>query len=138
MTNGHNLNIDILIPILTSLQIITKTKNTPNDQKLIGNTLDCVGNILVVIKKEKFNQELEQYFNKFAFECIKSPVYDLQLGGLSYFSALAEIKKEDFAPMLNEIMTYVDKIIKDESGIVEKGKENEELIKISWKLKLSL
>ena len=127
VTNGHNLNIDILIPILTSLQIITKTKNTPNDQKLIGNTLDCVGNILVVIKKEKFNQELEQYFNKFAFECIKSPVYDLQLGGLSYFSALAEIKKEDFAPMLNEIMTYVDKIIKDESGIVEKGKENEEL-----------
>ena len=162
VTNGHNLNIEILIPILTSLQIITKTKNTPNDQKLIGNTLDCVGNILVVIKKEKFNQELEQYFNKFAFECIKSPVYDLQLGGLSYFSALAEIKKEDFAPMLNEIMTYVDKIIKDESGIVEKGKENEELkdpdsdedemegndelywktnyigIKISWKLKLSL
>ena len=127
VVNGHNLNIDILIPILTSLQIITKTKNTANDQKLIGNTLDCVGNILVVIKKEKFNDELEQYFNKFAFECIKSPVYDLQLGGLSYFSALAEIKKENFAPMLNDIMFYVDKIIKDESGIVEKAKENEEL-----------
>ena len=127
VVNGHNLNTDILIPILTSLQIITKTKNTANDQKLIGNTLDCVGNILVVIKKEKFNDELEQYFNKFAFECIKSPVYDLQLGGLSYFSALAEIKKENFAPMLNDIMFYVDKIIKDESGIVEKAKENEEL-----------
>ena len=127
VANGHNLNIDILIPILTSLQIITKTKNTANDQKLIGNTLDCVGNILVVIKKDKFNNELEQYFNKFAFECIKSSVYDLQLGGLSYFSALAEIKKEDFASMLNDIMIYVDKILKDESGIVEKGKENEEL-----------
>ena len=51
VTNGHNLNTDKLIPILTSLKNITKTKNTPNDQKLIGNTLDCVGNILVVIKK---------------------------------------------------------------------------------------
>ena len=127
VVNGHNLNTDILIPILTSLQIITKTKNTANDQKLIGNTLDCIGNILVVIKKEKFNDELEQYFNKFAFECIKSPIYDLQLGGLSYFSALAEIKKENFAPMLNDIMTYVEKIIKDKSGIVEKAKDIEEL-----------
>ena len=127
VVNGHNLNTDILIPILTSLQIITKTKNTANDQKLIGNTLDCVGNILVVIKKEKFNDELEQYFNKFAFECIKSPIYDLQLGGLSYFSALAEIKKENFAPMLNDIMVYVEKIIKDKSGIVEKAKDTEEL-----------
>ena len=127
VVNGHNLNTDILIPILTSLQIITKTKNTANDQKLIGNTLDCIGNILVVIKKEKFNDELEQYFNKFAFECIKSPIYDLQLGGLSYFSALAEIKKENFAPMLNDIMTYVEKIIKDKSGIVEKAKDTEEL-----------
>ena len=127
VVNGHNLNTDILIPILTSLQIITKTKNTANDQKLIGNTLDCIGNILVVIKKEKFNDELEQYFNKFAFECIKSPIYDLQLGGLSYFSALAEIKKENFAPMLNDIMIYVEKIIKDKSGIVEKAKDIEEL-----------
>ena len=127
VVNGHNLNTDILIPILTSLQIITKTKNTANDQKLIGNTLDCIGNILVVIKKEKFNDELEQYFNKFAFECIKSPIYDLQLGGLSYFSALAEIKKENFAPMLNDIMVYVEKIIKDKSGIVEKAKDIEEL-----------
>ena len=127
VVNGHNLNTDILIPILTSLQIITKTKNTANDQKLIGNTLDCIGNILVVIKKEKFNDELEQYFNKFAFECIKSPIYDLQLGGLSYFSALAEIKKENFSPMLNDIMVYVEKIIKDKSGIVEKAKESEEL-----------
>ena len=127
VVNGHNLNTDILIPILTSLQIITKTKNTTNDQKLIGNTLDCIGNILVVIKKEKFNDELEQYFNKFAFECIKSPIYDLQLGGLSYFSALAEIKKENFSPMLNDIMTYVEKIIKDKSGIVEKAKDTEEL-----------
>ena len=127
VVNGHNLNTDILIPILTSLQIITKTKNTANDQKLIGNTLDCIGNILVVIKKEKFNDELEQYFNKFALECIKSPIYDLQLGGLSYFSALAEIKKENFAPMLNDIMVYVEKIIKDKSGIVEKAKDTEEL-----------
>ena len=127
VVNGHNLNTDILIPILTSLQIITKTKNTANDQKLIGNTLDCIGNILVVIKKEKFNDELEQYFNKFAFECIKSPIYDLQLGGLSYFSALAEIKKENFSPMLNDIMSYVEKIIKDKSGIVEKAKDTEEL-----------
>ena len=127
VANGHNLNVDILIPILTSLQNITKTKNTANDQKLIGNTLDCVGNILVVIKKEKFNPELETYFNQFAFECIKSSVYDLQLGGLSYFSALAEIKKEEFAPMLNDIMIYVDKIIKDESGIVEKAKEKDEI-----------
>ena len=127
VVNGHNLNTDILIPILTSLQIITKTKNTANDQKLIGNTLDCIGNILVVIKKEKFNDELEQYFNKFAFECIKSPIYDLQLGGLSYFSALAEIKKENFSPMLNDIMIYVEKIIKDKSGIVEKVKDTEEL-----------
>ena len=127
VVNGHNLNTDILIPILTSLQIITKTKNTANDQKLIGNTLDCIGNILVVIKTEKFNDELEQYFNKFALECIKSPIYDLQLGGLSYFSALAEIKKENFAPMLNDIMTYVEKIIKDKSGIVEKAKDIEEL-----------
>ena len=127
VVNGHNLNTDILIPILTSLQIITKTKNTANDQKLIGNTLDCIGNILVVIKKEKFNDELEQYFNKFALECIKSPIYDLQLGGLSYFSALAEIKKENFAPMLNDIMIYVEKIIKDKSGIVEKAKDIEEL-----------
>ena len=127
VVNGHNLNTDILIPILTSLQIITKTKNTANDQKLIGNTLDCIGNILVVIKKEKFNDELEQYFNKFAFECIKSPIYDLQLGGLSYFSALAEIKKENFSPMLNDIMIYVEKIIKDKSGIVEKAKDIEEL-----------
>ena len=127
VVNGHNLNTDILIPILTSLQIITKTKNTANDQKLIGNTLDCIGNILVVIKKEKFNDELEQYFNKFALECIKSPIYDLQLGGLSYFSALAEIKKENFAPMLNDIMIYVEKIIKDKSGIVEKAKDTEEL-----------
>ena len=127
VVNGHNLNTDILIPILTSLQIITKTKNTANDQKLIGNTLDCIGNILVVIKKEKFNDELEQYFNKFAFECIKSPIYDLQLGGLSYFSALAEIKKENFASMLNDIMIYVEKIIKDKSGIVEKAKDTEEL-----------
>ena len=129
VTNGHNLNPDILIPILNSLQNITKTKNTPNDQKLIGNTLDCVGNILVVIKKEKFNQELELYFNQFAFECIKSTVYDLQMGGLSYFSALAEIKKDEFNSMLNDIMIYVDKIIKDESGIVEKAKENEDEIK---------
>ena len=127
VVNGHNLNTDKLIPILTSLQIITKTKNTANDQKLIGNTLDCIGNILVVIKKEKFNDELEQYFNKFAFECIKSPIYDLQLGGLSYFSALAEIKKENFAPMLNDIMIYVEKIIKDKSGIVDKAKDTEEL-----------
>ena len=127
VVNGHNLNTDILIPILTSLQIITKTKNTANDQKLIGNTLDCIGNILVVIKKEKFNDELEQYFNKFALECIKSPIYDLQLGGLSYFSALAEIKKENFSPMLNDIMVYVEKIIKDKSGIIEKAKDTEEL-----------
>ena len=127
VTNGHNLNTDILIPILTSLQNITKTKNTPNDQKLIGNTLDCVGNILVVIKKEKFSQDLENYFNQFSFECIKSSVYDLQLGGLSYFSALAEIKKEDFASMLNDIMVYLEKIIKDESGIVEKAKEKDEI-----------
>ena len=127
VVNGHNLNTDKLIPILTSLQIITKTKNTANDQKLIGNTLDCIGNILVVIKKEKFNDELEQYFNKFAFECIKSPIYDLQLGGLSYFSALAEIKKENFSPMLNDIMVYVEKIIKDKSGIVDKAKDTEEL-----------
>ena len=127
VVNGHNLNTDILIPILTSLQIITKTKNTANDQKLIGNTLDCIGNILVVIKKEKFNDELEQYFNKFALECIKSPIYDLQLGGLSYFSALAEIKKENFSPLLNDIMIYVEKIIKDKSGIVEKAKDTEEL-----------
>lgn len=95
VTNGHNLNPETLIPILTSLQNITKSKNTVNDQKLIGSTLDCVGNILIVIKKERFNKELEDYFNKFAFECIKSTVYDLQLGGLSYFSALAEVKKKN-------------------------------------------
>ncbi|MBQ2173995.1 MAG: hypothetical protein II453_02620, partial [Alphaproteobacteria bacterium] len=106
---------------------IRKTKNTANDQKLIGNTLDCVGNILVVIKKEKFNPELEAYFTKFAFECIKSSVYDLQLGGLSYFSALAEIKKEEFASMLNDVMNCLDKIIKDDSGIVEKAKEKDEI-----------
>ena len=127
VTNGHNLNTDKLIPILTSLKNITKTKNTPNDQKLIGNTLDCVGNILVVIKKEKFDPELEAYFNQFAFECIKSSVYDLQLGGLSYFSGLAEIKKEDFALLLNDVMIYLEKILKDDSGIVEKAKEKDEI-----------
>ena len=127
VTNGHNLNNEKLIPILTSLQNITKTKNTPNDQKLIGNTLDCVGNILVVIKKDKFNPQLESYFNQFAFECIKSSVYDLQLGGLSYFSALAEIKKEEFGTLLNDIMIYLEKILKDESGIVEKAKEKDEI-----------
>ena len=127
VTNGHNLNTDKLIPILTSLENITKTKNTANDQKLIGNTLDCVGNILVVIKKEKFSPELESYFTKFAFECIKSSVYDLQLGGLSYFSALAEIKKEEFGSMLDDVMVCLEKIIKDDSGIVEKSKEKDEI-----------
>ena len=127
VANGHNLNNEKLIPILTSLQNITKTKNTPNDQKLIGNTLDCVGNILVVIKKDKFTPELESYFNQFAFECIKSTVYDLQLGGLSYFSALAEIKKEEFGVLLNDVMIYLEKILKDESGIVEKAKEKDEV-----------
>ena len=127
VTNGHNLNIEILIPVLTSLQNITKTKNTANDQKLIGNTLDCVGNILTVIKKEKFSNELESYFNQFALECIKSSVYDLQLGGLSYFSALAEIKQQDFEPMLNDIMLYTEKILKDESGIIEKSKLKDEI-----------
>ena len=127
VTNGHNINNEILIPILTYLQNITRTKNTPNDQKLIGNTLDCVGNIIVVIKKEKFGQDLENYFNQFAFECIKSPVYDLQLGGLSYFSALAEIKKEEFNNMLTEVMAYLEKILKDESGIEETTKEKDEI-----------
>ena len=51
------------------------------------------------------------------------------MGGLSYFSALAEIKKDEFNSILNDIMIYVDKIIKDESGIVEKAKENEDEIK---------
>ena len=127
VTNGHNLNPDTLIPILTSLQNITKTKNSENDQKLIGSTLDCVGNILVVIKKEKYIKELEDYFNKFAYECIKSPVYDLQLGGLSYFSALAEIKGDEFNNLLPGIMEYTEKIIKDESGIIEKAKEKDEI-----------
>ena len=127
VTNGHNLNPETLIPILTSLQNITKSKNTVNDQKLIGSTLDCVGNILVVIKKERFNKELEDYFNKFAFECIKSSVYDLQLGGLSYFSALAEVKKEEFTPLLEEIMNHTKNIVADESGIIEKSKEKDEV-----------
>jgi len=127
VTNGHNLNPETLIPILTSLQNITKTKTTANDQKLIGSTLDCVGNIMVVIKREKFNQELEDYFNKFAYECIKSTVYDLQLGGLSYFSALAEIKGNDFSNLLTGIMEYTEKILKDDSGIIEKGKEKDEI-----------
>ena len=127
VTNGNNLNPDKLIPILTSLQNITKSKTNENDQKLIGSTLDCVGNILVVIKKEKFNQELENYFNKFAYECIKSPNYDLQLGGLSYFSALAEIKGEEFNNILPGIMEFTEKIIKDESGIIEKKKEKDEV-----------
>ena len=123
ITNGHNLNPEILIPILASLQNITKMKTTANDQKLIGNTLDCVGNILVVIKKERFIKELEDYFNKFAYECIKSTSYDLQYGGLSYFSALAEIKGEEFADMLSGIMVCMEKIISDESGIIEKDKD---------------
>ena len=54
VTNGHNLNPETLIPILVSLQNITKTKNTANDQKLIGSTLDCVGNIITVIKPYNF------------------------------------------------------------------------------------
>jgi hypothetical protein len=29
--------------------------------------IDFVGSILTVIKKEKFNKDLEDYFNKFAF-----------------------------------------------------------------------
>jgi hypothetical protein len=127
VTNGNNLNPDKLIPILASLQNITKSKTNENDQKLIGSTLDCVGNILVVIKKEKFNQELENYFNKFAYECIKSPNYDLQLGGLSYFSALAEVKGEEFNNILPGIMEFTEKIIKDESGIIEKKKEKDEV-----------
>ena len=127
VTNGHNLNPDTLIPILASLQNITKSKNTANDQKLIGSTLDCVGNILVVIKKDKFTNELEDYFNKFALECIKSTVYDLQFGGLSYFSALAEVKKNDFSPLLEGIMEYTQKIIKDDSGVIEKAKEKDEI-----------
>ena len=127
VTNGHNLNSETLIPILTILQNITKTKTTVNDQKLIGSTLDCVGNILVVIKKEKFTNELETYFNKFAFDCIKSSIYDLQLGGLSYFSALAEIKNEEFSNLLDSIMQNTEKILKDDSGIVEKAKEKDEI-----------
>ena len=127
VTNGHNLNPDTLIPILTSLQNITKTKTTSNDQKLIGSTLDCVGNILVVIKKERFIKELEDYFNKFAYECIKSSVYDLQYGGLSYFSALAEVKGNEFSEMLQGIMECTQKILKDDSGIVEKAKEKDEV-----------
>ena len=123
VTNGHNLNPDTLIPVLTSLQNITKTKATSNDQKLIGSTLDCVGNILVVIKKERFTKELEDYFNKFAYECIKSSVYDLQYGGLSYFSALAEVKGTEFNGMLEGIMEFTQKILKDDSGIVEKTKD---------------
>ena len=127
VTNGHNLNPSTLIPILTSLQNITKSKTSANDQKLIGSTLDCVGNILVVIKKERFNKDLENYFNKFAYECIKSTIYDLQYGGLSYFSALAEVKGEEFTELLQGIMEFTEKIIKDESGIVEKTKEKDEL-----------
>ena len=127
VTNGHNLNPETLIPILVSLQNITKTKNTANDQKLIGSTLDCVGNIITVIKREKYNPELEDYFNKFAYECIKSSVYDLQLGGLSYFSALAEIKGKDFSNLLTGIMEYTENILKDESGIIEKSKEKDEV-----------
>ena len=127
VTNGHNLNPDTLIPILTSLQNITKSKTTADDQKLIGSTLDCVGNILTVIKKERFNKELEDYFNKFAYECIKSTVYDLQLGGLSYFSALAEVKENEFNNILEGIMECTQTIIKDDSGIIEKAKEKDEV-----------
>ena len=54
-------------------------------------------------------------------------MYDLQLGGLSYFSALAEIKKEEFGSMLDDVMVCLEKIIKDDSGIVEKSKEKDEI-----------
>ena len=125
VTNAQNLQAIALIPIIETLKSITMTKNTVNDQRLIGRTLNCVANIAAVVKYEKF-QPYEEFFGKFAFECIKSNVYELQFGGLSFFTSLADIKGEAFAPLLDEVMTEIFRILKDTSGIVEKAKAKDE------------
>ena len=125
VSNAQNLQPVSLMPIIETLKQITMTKTTVNDQRLIGRTLNCVANISSVIKYEKF-QPFEEFFAKFAYECIKSTVYELQFGGLSFFTSLADIKGEAFAPALDEVMTETIKILKDKSGIVEKAKAKDE------------
>ena len=123
--NGHNIKIEILIPIISTLQQITLKKTTINDRSLIGSCLSCIANIIVVIK-DKFTNDFENYFNKFAFECIQSKEYELQYGGLCYFSSLAEIKGNNFSNILESLMPNIINILNDNSGIVEKNKVKDE------------
>ncbi len=123
--NAHNLKIEILIPIISTLQQITLNKTTINDRSLIGSALNCIANIIIVIK-DKFTNDFEIYFNKFAFECIQSKEYELQFGGLCYFSSLAEIKENNFSNLLDQLMPIIINILNDNSGIVEKNKVKDE------------
>lgn len=125
ITNAKGIDVNTLIPIVDTLKSITINKNTENDQKLIGSTLNCIANIANVIKYNNF-KPYEEYFTVFALQCIKSNVYDLQYGGLSYFASLADCKGDLFGSLINDVIQPTFNIIKDNSGIVEKAKAKDE------------
>lgn len=123
--NAQNVIHSTLFPIVEILKVIITTRCGENENALRANALDCVAHIAFVIKIEQF-QPYEQFFTTFAFECVKSSIYEFQEAGFSYFSTLASILGHKFSSFLDVLMNYAFIVLKDNSGIYEKSKGKDE------------
>jgi hypothetical protein len=104
--------------------LIIINRNTETENELRANSLNCVANIAFVVKLEAFKPYLE-YFTNFAYECIKSTVYEFQDAGFSYFGAIAKIMGSEFKTYFDNLMEIAMVVLKDDSGINNEEKKDE-------------
>jgi hypothetical protein len=122
--SAQGLVSNALFPILETCRLIIMNRNTENENELRANSLNCVANISFVVKLEAFKPYLE-FFTNFAYECIKSNIYEFQDAGFSYFGAVAKIMGSDFKTYFNNLMEIAMVVLKDDSGINNEDNKDE-------------
>ena len=70
----------------------------------------CAGKLASSCGKEQFPQAAIEVFTQFGLECLKSDnKFELRETGITYFSDLSVLIKEDMAPVFDQVMVEIIK-----------------------------
>jgi len=125
LENANDLSSEIIHQILETCKFIIENNiNTLNNNNNYNNeedieikacALECVSHVAFSTKLINFGY-LIQFFTEFAFNCIKSNIYEMQDAGFVFLGSLARTIGPLFASELNNFMNIVYNVLKDESG----------------------
>jgi hypothetical protein len=129
LENANDLSAETIHQILETCKFLIENhlsnfkesvsgiNNTEEEYQLKASALECVSHVAFSVKLLNFGY-LIQFFTVFAFDCVKSSVYELQDAGFVFLGSLARSLGTLFAAELRNFMEIALNALKDESGVV--------------------